>query len=79
MKPVQSKMARAALGWSLSELAAHASVGRATVARFELGESVQADTVEKLRSTIERHGISLIGGGAKSMVGGPGVRIETDA
>jgi transcriptional regulator with XRE-family HTH domain len=33
----QSKMARAALGWSIREAAAKANLGVSTVARFEAG------------------------------------------
>lgn len=35
LTPMQSKMARAALGWSTRDLAAKAHVGSATVNRFE--------------------------------------------
>ena len=35
MTPMQSKMARVALGWSTSDLADKAQVGKATVSRFE--------------------------------------------
>jgi transcriptional regulator with XRE-family HTH domain len=42
-------MARAALKWSLTDLANKASVGRATVARFELGEGeTSAETIERI-------------------------------
>jgi transcriptional regulator with XRE-family HTH domain len=75
MLPIQSKMARAALGWSLSDLAIHANMGRATVARFELGEPVHADTVAKLRATFEASGLLLIADGVKSPIGGAGVRL----
>ena len=75
MLPVQSKMARAALGWSLSDLAANANVGRATVARFELGEGVHPGTVEKLKATFEAKGLLLLADGVKSSVGGAGVRL----
>jgi len=45
-------MARAALQWSLTDLAKAAGVGRATVARFELGESAVPETVEKMRKAL---------------------------
>jgi len=57
-------MARAALGWSLNDLAAHARLGRATVARFELGEPVSGATVAALRDALEDAGIELIAAGA---------------
>jgi transcriptional regulator with XRE-family HTH domain len=53
----QCRMARAALGWSLDDLAAQAKVARRSIARFEKGEPVTPDTVEKLRG-------ALVGGGA---------------
>lgn len=68
-------MARAALGWSLSDLAVHASMGRATVARFESGEAMHPDTIEKLRATFEAKGLLLLADGVKSSVGGTGVRL----
>jgi len=52
MTPTQSRMARAALQWSLTDLAKAAGVGRATVARFELGESAVPETVEKMRKAL---------------------------
>lgn len=46
-------MARAALKWSLSDLAIKAGVGRATVARFELGDGVTgSDVIEKMRKAL---------------------------
>jgi transcriptional regulator with XRE-family HTH domain len=53
MTPTQSRMARAALKWSLSDLAEQAGVGRATVARFELGEGETGpETLDKLRKAL---------------------------
>lgn len=53
MTPTQSRMARAALKWSLSDLAVNAAVGRATVARFELGDGeTSAETIDKIRSAL---------------------------
>jgi len=53
-------MARAALKWSLSDLARKAGVGRATVARFELGESeTGADIIAKLRAALEANEVDF--------------------
>ena len=53
MTPAQSRMARAALKWSLSDLAANAGIGRATAARFELGEGeTSAETIGKLQKAL---------------------------
>jgi transcriptional regulator with XRE-family HTH domain len=80
MKPEQSKMARAALGWSLTDLAVHASLGRATVARFELGETVASNSVDAMREALERGGIEFIAAGSTVKDGkgpaGVGVRLR---
>lgn len=52
MIPMQSKMARVALKWTTDDLAEKAGVGRMTVARFERGDSVAAESVEKMRKAL---------------------------
>ncbi len=73
-------MARAALGWSLSELATQAGLGRATIARFELGDAVAADTMSAIREALERGGVEFISAGSIVRDGkggsGPGVRLR---
>lgn len=49
-------MARAALKWSLTDLAQASGVGRATAARFELGQAVEADKVAAMQQALEEHG-----------------------
>ena len=51
-------MARAGIGWRAKDLAEAAGVGPATVARFELGETVADET----RAKLER---ALLDGGAQ--------------
>jgi transcriptional regulator with XRE-family HTH domain len=70
----QCRMARAALGWSLDDLAAAAKIGRATIARFETGTDARSETVSALKSAIEAAGVTIIAGGEVSKSGGPGVR-----
>ena len=55
-------MARAALEWNASQLAAAAGVGVATVNRFERGGIVSTteETVIKLRSALELAGVVFI-------------------
>jgi hypothetical protein len=60
MTPDQSRMARAALKWSLTDLAASAKVGRATAARFELGEQVAESNVAAMRVALETAGTRFI-------------------
>jgi transcriptional regulator with XRE-family HTH domain len=76
MTSEQSKMARAALGWSLTRLATEANIGRATAARFELGEQVQNDTVKAIRAAFAHAGIDMIDPGKPSKLGGAGVRFQ---
>jgi transcriptional regulator with XRE-family HTH domain len=65
-------MARIALSWGIRDLAAKAGVGQVTVSRFERGEPIRADTLDKLRTTFEREGLSFVD---EDENGGPGVRL----
>ena len=68
-------MARAALRWSIDDLADRSQVGRATIARFETGTAARADTVAALRRTLEAAGVMLIAEDEASPNGGAGVRL----
>lgn len=57
MKPVQCKMARVALNWTTDDLAEAAEVGRMTVARFERGDRVSAESVEKMQNALDDAGV----------------------
>jgi transcriptional regulator with XRE-family HTH domain len=57
--PVQCKMARAALGWGVRELAAAAKVSTDTVARFERGDELKERTIEALQRVLEAAGIEF--------------------
>ena len=70
--PVQCRMARAALGLGVRELAAAAKMSIDTVARFERGEELKARTIEALQRTLEGAGVELIDENG----GGPGVRLK---
>ena len=52
MTPTQSRMARAALQWSLHDWAKAAAVSRMTCARFELGETVAEDSMQKMQAAL---------------------------
>lgn len=68
MNVTQCKMARAALGWRLDDLAGKSGVGRRTVAKFEAGGNVMPETVEALRATFVREGIAFTNGGKRAGV-----------
>src|SRR5262249_61240718 len=68
--PVQCRMARAALGLGVRELAAAAKVSIDTVARFERGDELKERTVEALQRALEAAGVEFTNGDQ------PGVRIR---
>ena len=72
MIPVQCKMARAALGLGVRELANLAKVAPATVSRFEGGEELKERTVEALKTALESAGVIFVAENGE----GPGVRLK---
>ena len=72
MTPLQCRMARAALGLGVRDLAALAKVSPDTVARFERGDTLRERTVEDLRRALEDAGVEFI----PENGGGVGVRLR---
>jgi transcriptional regulator with XRE-family HTH domain len=72
MKPIQCRMARAALGWSTQDLAKKAGTGANTVNRFEAGQDARVSSVDKMRAALEAAGVEFIAENG----GGPGVRLR---
>ena len=67
MEARQIRMARAALGWGVRELAAKAGVTANTVTRIENGADAKHSTMDALRRALEQGGVEFIpenGGGA---------------
>lgn len=58
--PDQCRMARAALRWSVDDLAQAAGVGRATVIRFENDTGGKPATVARLREALEKARVQFI-------------------
>lgn len=73
MLPVQCRMARAALGLGVRELASVAAVSPDTIARLERGEELKPRTVEAIRAALEAAGVEFIAENG----GGAGVRLRT--
>lgn len=73
MIALQSKMARAALGLGVRDLAKAAEVSPDTIARFERGEELRTSTVEAIRKALEAQGIQFLEGG--QVATGPGVAV----
>ena len=72
MHAVQSRMARAALGWGVRELAAASKVSPDTIARLERGETLYPRTVAAIRAALEAAGVEFI----EENGGGLGVRLR---
>jgi transcriptional regulator with XRE-family HTH domain len=62
MIPVQCKMARAAVGWGIRELAQESDVSVDTIVRFERGEELKARTIAALRQALEAAGVEFTNG-----------------
>jgi len=60
---VQCRMARAALGWSVKDLANKAHVGATTVIRFEGGKPANASTLTLIRQAFEAAGVKFLDDG----------------
>jgi transcriptional regulator with XRE-family HTH domain len=71
--PVQCRMARAALGLGIRELAATAKVSIDTVARFERGDELKERTIDALQRALEAAGVEFTNGDQ------PGVRLTKAA
>jgi transcriptional regulator with XRE-family HTH domain len=67
----QSRMARVALNWTTSDLAQKAGVGRATVARLELGNAVAEDSAAKVQAALEAAGAAFGDDGNRVLVSVP--------
>src|SRR5262245_54940154 len=70
--PAQIRMARAALGWGVRELAKRARLSPNTVSRIENGGGAVAETLQLMQEAFERAGVEFIPGDATK---GPGVRL----
>ena len=72
MNAAQSKMARAATGLGVRELAEAAGVSPNTVARLERGETLRAPTVDAIRAALEAAGVVFLPENGN----GPGVALQ---
>jgi transcriptional regulator with XRE-family HTH domain len=69
----QVRMARAALGWGVRDLARRAGVAANTVSRFENGMGTNLTTLKQIQTALEEAGIIFIPGDTAA---GPGVRLK---
>ena len=71
--PTQVRMARAALGWGVRDLAKHAGLSANTVSRFENGFGTMVETLARIQETLEIAGVAFI---SADQQGGPGIRLR---
>ncbi len=74
IKGVQVRMGRAAVGWSVRELARIAGVTPNTISRIENGGDALASTLGRLQTALENAGVIFIDADDE----GPGVRLRGD-
>ena len=73
MSRIHLRMARAALNWTLKELADKAEVNMNTISRYETGGSMLSDTLEKIESVLRSEGVIFI---EEDEELGPGIRLR---
>jgi transcriptional regulator with XRE-family HTH domain len=73
MKAIQLRMARAAVGWGVRDLARRAGVNANTVTRIENGADAKQSTMDKLQHALESAGMEFTNGDQ------PGVRLTRAA
>lgn len=73
MKPAQVRMARAALNWSLQQLADASGVHRNTISNFETGRyGGSEEALNAIRAALESAGVIFVAENGE----GPGVRLK---
>lgn len=73
--PTHARMARAALGWSQSDLKDLTGLSKTTLVRFEAGLGVHYKTAIKLEAVFKREGLTFVYEGDD---GGPGVLLSKE-
>jgi transcriptional regulator with XRE-family HTH domain len=74
LEGIQVRMGRAAVGWSVRELARNAGVTPNTISRIENGGDALASTMERLQTALENGGVIFIDADEE----GPGVRLRVN-
>lgn len=67
------RMARAALGWTLRDLANKAGVNLNTISRYEAGGAMLSNTLEKIEAVLRGEGVVFIEADDEY---GPGIRLR---
>ena len=66
----QIRMARAALGWGVRDLAREAGVSANTISRYENGYDALGETLKKMQRALEAGGVTFTNGDE------PGVKLR---
>ena len=73
--PVQLRMARAALDWTVRELATQTGVNKNTISRFEAEKDILAGSLREIEKVLLEAGIRFIEADDEY---GPGIRVSED-
>lgn len=73
ISPLHVRMARAALKWSLSDLAERAQVNLNTISRYEAGKEILSGTLVRIEKVLQDEGIVFF---VEDELFGPGVRLQ---
>ena len=73
MQPIQLRMARAALNWTVRDLENKSKINKNTISRYEAGREVLSGTIDKLEKVLEGAGIILL---QEDDQNGPGIRMQ---
>ena len=73
MFSMQCRMARAALGLGVRELAAMTGMSTQTISRLEAGQELRQATIAAIRATLEQQGVTFID---QTKDHGPGVMLS---
>jgi transcriptional regulator with XRE-family HTH domain len=60
MRPIHLRMARAALGWTLKDLADRAKVNLNTISRYEAGNEILSGTMHKIEGVLRSEGVVFV-------------------
>jgi transcriptional regulator with XRE-family HTH domain len=71
MTPMQLRMARAALNWTVRELAARADINKNAVSRYESGQEILSSSVTSMERVLLEAGVQFF-----DEEGGIGIRIQ---
>lgn len=62
LTPLACKAARVLLGWGVRDLAREAGVGVSSVVRYERGDDVREETIQKIKAALEGARVEIING-----------------